>query len=55
MSSIFSVVSKKRGHVIEALQVGRSPMYTVNAFLPVNESFGTYLNCNNVKFTFNPA
>jgi elongation factor 2 len=40
MGSIHGVMSTKRGHVTEQLQVAGTPMWLVKAFLPVNESFG---------------
>lgn len=40
MGSIHGVMSTKRGHVIEQLQVAGTPMWQVKAYLPVNESFG---------------
>ena len=40
VSGIHSVLSRKRGHVVEELQVAGTPMFSVKAYLPVNESFG---------------
>jgi elongation factor 2 len=40
MGSIHGVMSTKRGHVTEQLQVGTTPQWQVKAYLPVNESFG---------------
>jgi len=34
------VLNRRRGHVTEESRVAGTPMYTVKAFLPVNESFG---------------
>jgi hypothetical protein len=41
VGGVFNVLSKRRGHVIEQQQKIGSPMFSVKAFLPVNESFGT--------------
>lgn len=40
MGGVFNVLSKRRGHVIEEQQKSGSPMYSIKAHLPVNESFG---------------
>ncbi|KAI9293406.1 eukaryotic translation elongation factor 2 [Neoconidiobolus thromboides FSU 785] len=40
LGGIYSVVSQRRGQVIEEAQRPGTPMYTVKAYLPVNESFG---------------
>lgn len=39
-SGIYSVMNKRRGHVLEANAVAGTPMFQVRAHLPVNESFG---------------
>lgn len=43
MGGVFNVLSKRRGHVIEEQQKSGSPMYSIKAHLPVNESFGKTL------------
>jgi len=40
LGGIYSVLNKKRGHVFSEEQRPGTPMYTVKAYLPVNESFG---------------
>lgn len=40
LGGVYSVVTKRRGHVIEEQAVEGSPLYSVKAYLPVNESFG---------------
>lgn len=40
VGGIYSTLNKKRGHVIEEFQVPGTPMFSVKAYLPVNESFG---------------
>lgn len=40
IGGIYSTLNKKRGHVIEEFQVPGTPMFSVKAYLPVNESFG---------------
>jgi len=37
---IYGVLNKRRGHVFEENQIVGTPMVTVKAYLPVNESFG---------------
>jgi len=37
---IYNCLNKRRGHIIEELQVAGTPMCQVKAHLPVNESFG---------------
>jgi len=39
-SGIYSVMNRRRGHVLEANAVAGTPMFQVRAHLPVNESFG---------------
>jgi len=40
VGGIYSVLNKRRGVVIEEMQVTGTPMFVVKAHLPVNESFG---------------
>ena len=40
MGGVYSVLSKRRGQVIEAVQQEGVPLFQIKAFLPVNESFG---------------
>ena len=40
VGSIYSVMHKKRGEVFEESPQPGTPMVTVKAYLPVNESFG---------------
>lgn len=40
VGGIYGVLNRRRGHVIEENQVVGTPMFTVKAYLPVNESFG---------------
>lgn len=40
VGGIYGVLNKRRGHVYEEAQVPGTPMFTVKAYLPVNESFG---------------
>jgi len=40
VGGIYSVLNKRRGVVIEEMQVAGTPMFVVKAHLPVNESFG---------------
>jgi elongation factor 2 len=40
IGGIYSVLNKKRGHVFSEEQRLGTPMFTVKAYLPVNESFG---------------
>ena len=40
LGGIYSTLNKKRGHVFSEEQRPGTPMYTVKAYLPVNESFG---------------
>uniref|UniRef100_A0A8C2JSQ3 Eukaryotic translation elongation factor 2b n=1 Tax=Cyprinus carpio TaxID=7962 RepID=A0A8C2JSQ3_CYPCA len=42
VGGIYGVLNRKRGHVFEESQVMGTPMFIVKAFLPVNESFGSY-------------
>ena len=43
MGGIYGVLNRRRGHVFEEGRVAGTPMYTIKAYLPVNESFGEYL------------
>jgi len=40
LGGIYSTLNRKRGHVFSEEQRVGTPMYTVKAYLPVNESFG---------------
>ena len=40
IGSIYSVLNKRRGQVFSEEQRPGTPMFTVKAYLPVNESFG---------------
>lgn len=40
IGSIYSVLSRKRGHVFEETRRVGTPMFNIKAFLPVQESFG---------------
>jgi elongation factor 2 len=40
IGSIYSVLSRKRGHIFEETQRIGTPMFNIKAFLPVQESFG---------------
>ncbi len=40
MGGIYGVLNRRRGHVFEESRVAGTPMYTIKAYLPVNESFG---------------
>jgi len=40
LSTIYNVLSQKRGSVIEATQRGSTPLYSIKGYLPVTESFG---------------
>ena len=42
VGGIYGVLNRRRGHVFEENQVPGTPMFHVKAYLPVNESFGTY-------------
>ncbi|CAL9021311.1 unnamed protein product [Prunus brigantina] len=37
---IFSVLNQKRGHVFQEMQLPRTPLYNMKAYLPVIECFG---------------
>lgn len=39
---IYGVLNRRRGHVFEESQVAGTPMFVVKAYLPVNESFGSF-------------
>jgi len=40
VGSIYSVLNRKRGHIFEEIQKTGTPMFTIKAYLPVQESFG---------------
>merc|ERR1712061_176887 len=40
VGGIYGVLNRRRGHVIEEMQIAGTPMFVVKASLPVNESFG---------------
>lgn len=40
VGSIYGVLTRKRGHVVEEVQRPGTPMFNVKAYLPVQESFG---------------
>ena len=40
IGGIYSVLNRKRGHVFSEEQRPGTPMFTVKAYMPVNESFG---------------
>jgi len=40
VGGIYGVLNRRRGHVIEEMQIVGTPMFVVKAYLPVNESFG---------------
>ncbi len=40
IGGIYSVLTKRRGLVIEESPIAGTPMFVVKAHLPVNESFG---------------
>lgn len=40
IGGIYSVLNKKRGQVVSEVQRPGTPMFTIKAYLPVNESFG---------------
>jgi len=40
VGGIYGVLNRRRGHVVEEIQVAGTPMFHVKAHLPVNESFG---------------
>jgi len=40
VGGIYGVLNKRRGCVIEEMQISGTPMFIVKAYLPVNESFG---------------
>lgn len=40
MGGVYNVLSKRRGHVIDAVQQEGVPLHQIKAYLPVNESFG---------------
>jgi elongation factor 2 len=40
MGGIYGVLTRRRGHVFEEQQRLGTPLFSVKAYLPVNESFG---------------
>lgn len=42
VGGIYGVLNRRRGHVFEESQVTGTPMFVVKAYLPVNESFGSF-------------
>merc|ERR1719219_1598476 len=40
VGGIYGVLNRRRGHVIEEMQIAGTPMFVVKAYLPVNESSG---------------
>ena len=40
MGGIYGVLNRRRGHVVEEMNIPGTPMYMIKAMLPVNESFG---------------
>ncbi|KAF2857713.1 P-loop containing nucleoside triphosphate hydrolase protein [Piedraia hortae CBS 480.64] len=40
MGGIYSVLTRRRGHVFQEIQRPGTPMFIIKAYLPVNESFG---------------
>ncbi|CAD5222309.1 unnamed protein product [Bursaphelenchus xylophilus] len=40
VSSVYTVLSKRRGHVTQDTPIPGSPLYKINAFIPVIDSFG---------------
>jgi elongation factor 2 len=40
MGGVYSVLNRRRGHVFAEEQRPGTPLYTIKAYLPVNESFG---------------
>ncbi|PSK36160.1 elongation factor 2 [Elsinoe australis] len=40
MGGIYSVLTRRRGHVFEEAQRPGTPLFNIKAYLPVNESFG---------------
>eukprot|EP01135_Chromosphaera_perkinsii_P000843 Nk52_evm6s152 gene=Nk52_evmTU6s152 len=40
VSSVYSVLARRRGHVLEDVEKPGSPLYTVKALVPVMDSFG---------------
>lgn len=51
MGGIYGVLNRRRGHVFEESQVAGTPMFVVKAYLPVNESFGKWLEACSVRYT----
>ena len=42
VGGIYGVLNRRRGHVTEEYQQPGTPLFSVKAFLPVNESFGWF-------------
>jgi len=40
VGGIYGVITRRRGHVFEENMIAGTPMFSVKAYLPVNESFG---------------
>jgi 116 kDa U5 small nuclear ribonucleoprotein component len=40
VSSVYSVLAKRRGHVTQDAPMPGSPLYTLKAFIPAIDSFG---------------
>lgn len=40
VSAVYTVLSKRRGHITQDIPVSGSPLYTVKAFIPAIDSFG---------------
>ncbi|CAJ0962944.1 unnamed protein product, partial [Mesorhabditis belari] len=40
VSSVYTVLAKRRGHVFKDAPISGSPMYTMKAYIPVMDSFG---------------
>jgi translation elongation factor EF-G len=40
VSAVYTVLSKRRGHVTTDAPIPGSPLYTIKAFIPVIDSFG---------------
>ena len=52
MGGVYGIVNRRRGHVFEEGRVAGTPMYTIKAYLPVNESFGMILSLNCVALEY---
>ena len=40
VSSVYTVLARRRGHVTQDAPVPGSPLYTIKAFIPAIDSFG---------------